>query len=715
MRSRIFARGCLTTALAALLVAGQGAASVERVAGQEEAQLEGSAQAAQEPGGSPAPPAALSARNANYDIDVRLDTERKILDGREILTWTNTTEHPAPDLQFHLYYNAWRNTESSFLRSVRYRSRDFTDRGDDEWAYSDVKLVQLLGDSGSAEKQPAEAPEGQPATVLVPEFIQPDDGNPHDRTVMRVTLPEPVAPGATVRVAIHWEAKVPRTFARTGTIADYYFLAQWFPKVGVFEADGTWNCHQFIQTEFYADFGVYDVRMTVPTGWVLGATGKEVQVRDNGDGTSTHQFVQEDVHDFTWTTSPYFTVHESRFEEPGLPPVDMRLLLMPDHADRVERYFNATRAALKYYGTWWGAYPYDHVTVVDPAYQSRTGGMEYPTLFTGGTRWLSPPPMRSPEGVTVHEAGHQFWYGIVANNEFENAWMDEGFDTYSTTRTMEVAYPNPVLTQRYFEGFLPVVFPSVPMTERTIGADAYGGFHTELKLDPMSTPSWRYGPGAYGLNSYGKPGMMLRTLENMLGWETFQKVMSTYYQRWKFRHPKPEDFFAVVNEVSGQDLGWYFAQTYDSSDVFDYAVESVDSRPVRSPRGYVESEGGLAFAPGEAGEEDESDEAAQYDSTVIVRRWGEAIFPVQIEIAFADGETVREQWDGRSRWARFDYTRPAKVETVRVDPEHKLTLDVDFTNNSWTRQPEARFASRKWASKWMIWVQSMLEFFSFLS
>lgn len=645
-------------------------------------------------------PAGLSLRNANYEIDARLDPGTKIITGSEILTWTNVTEHPAPDLRFHLYYNAWRNSESSWLASVRYQSMDLSTRRDDEWAYSDVKSVALL---------PGRDDEGDPVALPI-EFIQPDDGNENDRTVMRVVLPRPVEPGATIRVAIEWDAKVPRTFARTGAIGDYFFLAQWFPKIGVFESDGTWNCHQFMQTEFYADFGVYDVRMTVPTGWVLGATGKEQSVTDNGDGTSTHSYYQEDVHDFTWVTTPRFLVHEQRFEEPNLPPVDMRLLLMPDHADMAERYFAATSAALKYYGTWWGAYPYDHITVVDPAYQSGTGGMEYPTFFTGGTRWLSPPWTGSPEGVTIHEAGHQFWYAIVANNEFEDAWMDEGFNTYSTTRTSEAAYAPGILARRYFNGFIPIAFPSVPSASRTAGADAFAGFQSDLKRDPMARGSWEHGPGSYRLNSYGKPGMMLRTLENYLGWETFQEVMSTFFERYKFRHPKPEDFFAVVHEVSGQDMTWFFEQAYGGSNVFDYAVESVDSWPVSRPTGYVDSDSGLVFDPGE-----EADDAEMYRSTVIVRRWGESFFPVSVEVTFADGQTIGEEWNGQARWARFDYSHPARVATVAVDPERVLTLDIDSTNNTWTSEPAARPAARKWAAKWMIWVQSLLEFFAFFS
>src|SRR5262249_18579411 len=158
---------------------------------------------------------------------------------------------------------------------------------------------------------------------------------------------------------------------------------------------------------------------------------------------------------------PDYLERTARFEHATLPPVDMRLLLLPEHAGQAERHFDATRAALRYYGEWYGAYPYGHMTIVDPAYQSDAGGVGYPTLFTPGTRWLAPARGGAPEGVTIHEAGHQFWYGMVGNNEFEDAWMDEGINTFSTSRTQAQAFPPNHLVIRYFGRFIPWVFRDI--------------------------------------------------------------------------------------------------------------------------------------------------------------------------------------------------------------------------------------------------------------
>jgi hypothetical protein len=282
--------------------------------------------------------AVLSPRNASYSIDVALDPARRRLSGRELLTWRNTSTVSTSELQFHLYYNAWKNTRSTWLREAALSRRADTRRlGAADWGWVDVSAVRLVGSGGA------------PPIDLTTDarHIAPDDGNKDDETVMRVPLPRDVGPGETVNVELEWTAQVPRTFARTGAVGDSYFLAQWFPKIGVLEDSG-WNCHQFhAGTEFYADYGVYDVRLRVPAGWVVGATGTQRERRDNGDGTTTHRYYQEDVHDFAWTTSPDYLVREARFEHPGLPAVAMRLLLQPEHAGQADRYFAATRAALR--------------------------------------------------------------------------------------------------------------------------------------------------------------------------------------------------------------------------------------------------------------------------------------------------------------------------------------------------------------------------------
>jgi len=621
--------------------------------------------------GAISPP--LSPRNANYVIDAQLQPPARTITGKEQITWRNITTKPASELQFHLYWNAWKNTRSTWLREASLgAARNLPNPRDEDWGRLDVSSIALMAGDGSVASD----------LTASKHFIAPDDGNADDETVMAVPLPRSVAPNESVTIAVAWTAHVPRTFARTGAIGNFFFIAQWFPKLGVLQEEG-WNCHQFhVSTEFFSDYGIYDVRLTLPRTWIVGATGVETEGSDSSrepDPWSTHHFYQEDVHDFTWTTSPDYIEYHAGFEHATMPHVDMRLLLQPEHRNQAERHFEATRTALKYYGEWYGAYPYGHITIIDPAYQSGAGGMEYPTLFTAGTRWWIAPRVTQPEGVTVHEAGHQFWYGIVGNNEFEDAWMDEGFNTFSTSRAVWQRYDPNYYAQRYFGGFYPHVFKNIVLKRETDG-NGLRSYRAVAESDEQSKPSFTYFPGTGGGITYSKTGLWLNTMERWLGWPTLQRIMSTHFDRWKFKHPKPNDFFDVVTEVTKQDLGWYFDQVYRSSNVFDYGVQELRTAP----------------------------EGDHFRTTVVVRRYGEAMFPVDVLVTFRNGETVTDRWDGRDRWKLYTFDRAAEARSAQVDPNRVLLLDVNVTNNSRTLQPRAAEASRKWSMTWMVWLQDVL-------
>ncbi len=250
---------------------------------------------------------ARSPRNASYSIDVRLDHLNRTLHGRETIRWRNISNQPTSELQFHLYWNAWRDTSSTWLRERRLAGNDA------------AGAATMRGDRRRSPPSGLKQPDGTLLDLTRQQrFIAPDDGNTADRTVMAVSLPREVAPFEVVEVVLEWRAKVPRTFARTGYVNDYYFIAQWFPKLGVLE-DGGWNTHQFHSaTEFYSDYGSYDVRIIAPRHFVVGASGFEAQRIDNVDGTTTHHYRAEDVHDFAWTASPRFLDVRRTFEHPTL-------------------------------------------------------------------------------------------------------------------------------------------------------------------------------------------------------------------------------------------------------------------------------------------------------------------------------------------------------------------------------------------------------------
>jgi hypothetical protein len=312
-----------------------------------------------------------SPRIASYAIEARLDEAEHAIQGTLLLDWRNASDKAVAELPFHLYWNAFRNNLSASARGEGPRAARFREDRD----FGETRPTRITW-------------VGPPDLDLTPglRYVDADGGNPDDRTVAIVPLPRPLPPGESAQLRIEWSSRIPHgAVGRAGWVHDDYFIVQWFPKVGVLTRDGSWKAHAFHSTtEFFSDYGNYDVRITLPERFVVGATGRETASTRNADGTKTVHYVQDDVHDFAWAASPRFLERSARFEVPDYPPVDIRLLLMPEHASLAQRYLDATALALRAYGAWSAPYPYPQLTVVDPAWYSASGGMEYPTLFTGG-------------------------------------------------------------------------------------------------------------------------------------------------------------------------------------------------------------------------------------------------------------------------------------------------------------------------------------------
>ena len=504
--------------------------------------------------------ATLSRQVVSYDIKARLSPEAKTVEGREVLTWLNDSNVPVRELRFHLYLNAFKNNQTTYAKEAGGMPPDF-DRDPENWGSITIREIGVLG---GADLKPSMA------------FLRPDDGNAGDETVMKVDLPEPVKPGEKIALALSFTSKLPKIVARSGFSGDFFMVAQWFPKVGVFQNE-EWNCHQYhAWSEFFADFGSYSVEITVPAKYVVGATGKRISERTNLDGTKTYVHHQEDVHDFAWAACPDFVEFHEPFVLDG-PRVstDMILLVHRTHLGQKDRYARALRNAIEFYSRSYGAYPYETITLVDPAPgASRAGGMEYPTLFTAMTTFWMPRGLLLPEETVVHEFGHNYWYGIVASNEFEEAWLDEGINTYSEVKAMARYYGE----DRSF----------LDLGGIRVGELAIQRFSvmTAEPFDPVVKNSWDFlSEDSYGQNVFAKAGLVLLMLEKWLGEDAMGRVMRTYFERWKFRHPTSRDFIRVAEEVSGQDLGWFFGPGLYGTNQLDYAVSDLNVEEVVAPEG----------------------------------------------------------------------------------------------------------------------------------
>jgi len=616
---------------------------------------------------------------ASYTLRASLDADEHTVDGSGTLRWRNPASRPVDELCFHLYLNAFRNSASSWLR--RGGREPLETLSPDGWGWIELASLEadginLLGDL---------------------RYVSPDDGNPDDRTVARVPLARPVAPGETLDISLAWTSRLPRAVARTGYRGDYYLVGQWFPKLGVMQEDGDWSCHQFHRSsEFFADYGNYDVTLSVPQRFVVGATGRRVSEHGE-DGVKTLRYVQDGVHDFAWTAWPDFVEGRRTFRHPELPEVEVRLLMAPETARFAGRYGNAVLAALRLLGEWYGPYPYSTLTVVDPPWGAgATGGMEYPTFITTGTRWLSPFPTQHPEGVTVHELGHQFFYGLLASDEVQESWLDEGVNSYATARVMDAFYGPETWSFRTWG--IPWVFRGVTKEHPL---DVQARYFQRPDVDPVTRTTWGYlDRTSLRYQTYSKTALTLGQLERLVGSPAMRRAMRDYTAEWRFRHPSTEDFVRSLSRSLGRDLTPYFAQTLGSAATLDYSVDQVSTRPRRGPVGvFGEGEERQITAAGEA--------LPGWESEVVVRRLGGVRLPVVTELTFEGGERARVRWDGEERWVRFRVTGPRLLH-AEVDPDRTLLLDVDRLNDSRRVEPDRR-ASRRWGQRLRFWIQNLFE------
>jgi hypothetical protein len=612
----------------------------------------------------------LSERVVAYQIDGAYNAKTHTLDATEVLTYTNRTGTTLDKFPFHLYLNAFQPKSTWMTEAERTGQRD-SEQGsaweDKHFGSNEVKSLEIVG-SGDVTKQM--------------KFVSPDDGNTEDRTVFEIALPKPLPPNQSVQFRMHFVAKFPEVVARTGYARDFLMAGQWFPKVGVWW-NGAWNCHQFhASTEFFADFGTYDVKLTLPAKWNVGASGVQTGAKDNGNGTQTVSFHAEDVHDFAWTADPTTKVVQDSIQLSS-GTVKIRMLMQRGHMASASRYLDALKGTMRKFDEWIGPYPYPQITVVDPPESgSAAGGMEYPTLITADTSWWMPKSLLAPEIVVEHEFGHQYWYGMVATNEFENAWMDEGINQYSEAKVMDALYGK---TTSYVNSRLG--------TAGERGVDRLG-YVPVADRDPLSRPAWLFENGrSYGGITYAKTALTLLTLENLIGEKTVLRGLHIYFDRYKFKHPTPEDFTSTMNEVAGQNLDWYWKQAI-------YGTETLDDRILTASSERLDW----------YNKQEEKKGVTIYHNEVIVHRRGTFDLPVLLEAKFDDGTTVRERWDGKDRWHRFMWDRKSKLVSAEVDPDHGYLLDRDPFNNSWTAKADRR-ATGKVAGYFTLltqWLEQML-------
>ncbi|MFN0082503.1 MAG: M1 family metallopeptidase [Ferruginibacter sp.] len=490
-------------------------------------------------------------QKTDYKIAVTLNDADNSITGFETIDYYNNSPDTLQFIWLHLWPNAYKNDRTTFSDQLLENGRtDFYFSPENKKGYIN-RLSFKVGN-----------------------FNAVTEDHPQHQDIVKLLLPQPLAPGKMVKIETPFHVKLPYNFSRGGHVEQSYQLTQWYPKPAVYDKDGWHEMPYLDQGEFYSEFGNFDVEITVPDNYVVAATGnlqneeerlwlktrssntnktaaKTLQKKNviaSSASTKTLRFTQNNVHDFAWFADKTFAVKLDTLQLAGGKVVNTFAFFLPANETLWANSLTYIKKAITSKSNWLGEYPYDVVSVVDDA-SPTGGGMEYPTitlLNAGGSE-------KGLESVINHEIGHNWFYGILATNERMYPWMDEGMNSYYDKKyDTEIATKTNDVKNK--SGFPNNKIPEYP-EENLLQTIIY------LKKDqPINTTSENFSVINYGLIAYTKSALWLKKLENELGAETFNKVMQVYFAKWKFKHPTPDDFKKVAEDVSGKSLTALFAQ-----------------------------------------------------------------------------------------------------------------------------------------------------------
>ncbi len=637
----------------------------------------------------------LSQRVVDYELRAVLDPKAHTIDGTERITWRNRSNAPVRAIYLHLSLNAF-ESEGSTWSTERRQLGD--ERGEPveagQWGSMELTSVR----QGDQEVSWA--------------YVHPDDGPATDHTVVRFELPQSVAPGSETVLDVAFFDHLPRVVARSGFWGSFHLVAQWYPKVGVLELPGErgataarWNCHEYhFHSEFYADFGAYQLEVVVPADVRVGASGVPSGPATVAADGVHHRYHVEDVHDVAFTAwDGYAPPLTGSTKVPGGGEVAVEVLFPPEYEASAHVALATTLECLRWFSQALGPYPYPKVTVVVPPFNApKAGSMEYETFFT--IAGALSPPSNSPSlarMVTVHEFGHGYFMGLLASNEFEEPFLDEGLNEWVDARMLDsepLAIELPPLAK--FVGL------KVPPVQYWIGG--LGGGRSRYPADPIANTSWgRWSSGSY-TQVYTRTQVVMHDLGVLLGPEITERALRGYYTTWHHRHPSTADLREAFIAAGGDRAlvtGWFDQQVYGASAIDD-RVEVASSEEVLPALGSQVVDGGRASI--EEGARDEQVEATRkawvaahgeeqptkpgpfpIRSVVAVRRYGASV-PRTVEVAFEDGSVERLEWSTAERYRRWELVRPVAITSARLDAAGPIFLDQNHLDDASQKKVSTR-------------------------
>ena len=614
-----------------------------------------------------------------YTIEVTLNDSAHTLHAYEKIIYTNNSPDTLQFIWFHLWPNAYKNTETAFAKQgEQFLSTRFLFSEEDDRGYIDS--LDFVVDGVNAEWE------------FHPEWID----------VAKIELPNKLIPGGQTVIETPFYVKLPDVFSRLGHTGKHYEITQWYPKPAVYDHLG-WHPMPYLNMgEFYSEFGSFDVKITLPEDYRIMATGDLIAgmeeyawldslaaegdslytldkkafkkaVRELQDGKKKKQnfvkkiisyfkkdddnedeevetssrmktlhFYQENVHDFAWFADPKWIVRKGTlWLADSTREVTLWSMYLPKNAKMWEHSIEYLHDSGYWYSQFCGDYPYNHITAVDGDL-SAGGGMEYPNI----TVISQASSKHALENVIMHEVGHNWFYGILGSNERDHTWMDEGLNEFCNIRYWDNKYRNNnrrYVLNEFTQGKLG---PFRIGRNLRYGLLEYMGYTSWVKMgdeEPLETSSADFKRRTNYWLSYSKPLVFSWHLLHYLGEDTIDKIMHDYYENWKFKHPYPENYFSFFGKHSDKNLDWYINDVFYKTGTVDYSVSIKDKKAMFINNGSLT----LPF------------EAAYYDSknNEISRQWYENIDDVHI------------------------VSLPMGTNSIIIDPDETLP-DVNRLNNA---------------------------------
>jgi hypothetical protein len=573
-------------------------------------------------------------QEVQYQMNVQLNDIIHQFEGNTSLTYINHSPDTLRCLYFHLYFNAFQPGSDMDIRSLWIEDPD-PRVGD--------RISKLSAEEYGQQHISQFSIDGHEIPMIV-----------EQGTIAKIELGKHfILPGKKAQIQMKWNGQVPIQIRRSGrhnAEGVDYSMAQWYPKLCAYDKNG-WHPNPYVGREFYGEFGVFDVHVTMQKDFVIGGTG-EVKSEKIQDDRKTWHFHAENVHDFVWAADKEYQ-HDVVKMDNGL-KIHFYYLKNQGLEENWKKLEEYTPKMFDYMNHHFGQYPYSSYSII----QGGDGGMEYPmaTLITGKRK------VGSLVGVTAHELAHSWYQGILGFNESLYGWMDEGFTSFASDEVMDKLFPRP---------------------QSPVHLDAMNGYislATGEKEEPMNTHADHYVTnGAYSSAVYNKGETYLYQLKGFLGDELFYKTMKRFFNTYRFKHPNDLDFIRVAEKESGFILDWYHEYMVNSTKTIDYSIDTVYTQTI-----VMDSIG-----------------QTQVYTIISMKKLGSFPMPLELVITLKDDNQIQfnipldlmrvnaesnplQQYLDPWRWVetQYDLAIPGEIKMIQLDPR-SVVADIDRLNNHW--------------------------------